>query len=207
MRNGKRILSVSIRQILDESPDTSWIGEYSSSPDRLFAIDRNHSEDCPRFWPNEDIPEDTPECDCAPVPSRELDYFNPGSVESFKLDASWIPAEITDAAERKTYWDKAMRQNARQDYERMEELNNGYFHFVGVRAEAQIAIDTATRGVATLQTVSSPGLWGIESDSENSYLNEVEQDELSNLRHDLVALGFSKRAISAAFKNVEHKEE
>jgi len=32
--------------MVDESPDTSWLGEYSSSCKSQFTIDRAHSEDC-----------------------------------------------------------------------------------------------------------------------------------------------------------------
>ena len=53
------------------------------------------------------------------------------------------------------------------------------------------------------QTITSGGLWGIESDSEESYLRSVEQEELSDLRAQLYELGFSKRAIAAAVKEMD----
>ena len=45
--NSKRILSVTVKRMFDESPDTSFLGEYSNSPKTEYAIDRAHSEDCP----------------------------------------------------------------------------------------------------------------------------------------------------------------
>ena len=51
-----------------------------------------------------------------------------------------------------------------------------------------------------IQKLSSGGIWGIESDSDHGY---VEQDELSELGKQLLAIGFSHRAISIALKNVE----
>ena len=45
-KTGNRILSVVIRRMYDESPDTSWLGEYSNSRESEFSIDRAHSEDC-----------------------------------------------------------------------------------------------------------------------------------------------------------------
>src|SRR5258706_13571069 len=45
MKNGKRILSVTVRRMIDESPDTSWLGEYSKRSAREYVIDRAHSED------------------------------------------------------------------------------------------------------------------------------------------------------------------
>ena len=103
----------------------------------------------------------------------------------------------------------------RQDYERMESLNRGDWSFIGIRAEAEIAVENAHAtnlgdGVpyfdSIVQKITSGGLWGIESDSSKEYFAEIEQDELSDLREQLILLGFSRRAISVAFKNVEHKE-
>lgn len=45
-KNGKRILEVTIKRMIDEDPDTSWIGEYSQRATSEFSIDRAHSEDC-----------------------------------------------------------------------------------------------------------------------------------------------------------------
>jgi hypothetical protein len=69
---------------------------------------------------------------------------------------------------------------------------------VGVVAHATVQL----RGYLT-QQVRSGGLWGIESDSDGSYLAEVAKDELAELRKELHAMGFSKRAIAAAFRGVE----
>src|SRR5882762_8068294 len=51
MRNRKRILSVSIKRMIDESPDTSHLGEYANRPNSEFSIDRAHSEDCASIQP------------------------------------------------------------------------------------------------------------------------------------------------------------
>src|ERR1700750_1599861 len=45
-RNKKKILSITIRRMVDDSPDTSHLGEYSNRPKTEYAIDRAHSEDC-----------------------------------------------------------------------------------------------------------------------------------------------------------------
>src|SRR5437016_5696050 len=42
----KRILSVTVRRMIDDSPDSSYLGEYGNSPKSDYAIDRTHSEDC-----------------------------------------------------------------------------------------------------------------------------------------------------------------
>ena len=57
--------------------------------------------------------------------------------------------------------------------------------FIGIRAEAEIVV----HGVC--QTITSGGLWGIESDSARQYLSDVEQEEVDQLKAILQSLGFS----------------
>jgi hypothetical protein len=41
-----KILSVTVKRVLDNDPDTSWLGEYSNRPTSEYSIDRAHAEDC-----------------------------------------------------------------------------------------------------------------------------------------------------------------
>jgi len=42
----KRIARVTIKRMTDDSPDTSYFGEYSNRAESEYAIDRAHSLDC-----------------------------------------------------------------------------------------------------------------------------------------------------------------
>ena len=77
----------------------------------------------------------------------------------------------------------------------MESLNEEQWLFIGIRACADVTFSDGVR-----QSIYSGGLWGIESDSEESYLKEIESEELADLRQTLYELGFSKRAIATAVK-------
>lgn len=246
-KNMKRILEVKIRRMIDDSPDTSWLGEYANSPTSEFSIDRAHSEDCQSVevnhkaavdklerikshindWYNDNLGkfngalgdspahrdaedlddaeniileaiDDCTECDCGghQVSSREYRYFNP----SFNYVGK--DGKPTDGLTPED-----VRKYTRQDYERMETLNRGDWCFLGIRAEAEVIGNVQNADTpkwhGVVQKVSSGGLWGIESDSDRPYLESVEKDEIANLRTELKALGFSSRAISTAFKNVE----
>lgn len=93
---------------------------------------------------------------------------------------------------------------------RLEQYKQGMFDYMGVRADAEIWVPTYAqfnKGASILQSITSGGLWGIESDSDSSYIAEIEQEQLAELREQLHALGFSKRAIAAAFKNVERRAD
>ena len=179
----KRIHKVVIKRMIDESPDTSWLGDYSNSPENEFSIDRNHFDACPCRWAWDSDEQDC-ECNAGYWDNREYRYFNPGSVET-KGDPI------------------AMRLNARADYARMESLNRGDFCFIGIRAEASYSVGGSP---AVIQELSSGGLWGIESDSSPADLKETEDEQLSELKEQLKAIGFSSRAISAAFKTIEREE-
>ena len=76
--------------------------------------------------------------------------------------------------------------------DRAEQFKRGVFNFIGIRAKAEIVIGN------TCQTITSGGLWGIEDDSEESYLATVESDEITDLCNQLSALGFGPRAITKA---------
>lgn len=47
-KNMKRIHKVVIKQMYDESPDTSWLGEYGRNAESEYSIDREHALDCPQ---------------------------------------------------------------------------------------------------------------------------------------------------------------
>lgn len=196
-QESKRIESVTIKRILDEDSDTSWLGEFADQPTNDFAIVHiyPHKGEFVKELPCEcghmhkEIEEGyapCPDCDCDytadwPERGREYRFFNSASIE-------------------KDNSDEENRMYAKQDYERMDGLNQGEWCFIGVRAEAIIRINDLR------QSITSGGLWGIESDSDSDYFAEVEQEQLAELKSQLHAIGFSKRAIAAAFRNVERED-
>jgi hypothetical protein len=167
----KRIHSIKIERVEDKSPDTSYLGTFDVEPKSEFAIDRTHETQVARYR-----------------------YFNPATVEPYNALASWIPAKITGEA-RRAYWLEAMTKNARADYERYLAFKNDEWYYVGVRASASIVINDIA------QTLTSSVLYGIESDSDKSYFDEIGAEELAELRGILHTAGFSKRAIAKAMKD------
>lgn len=70
---------------------------------------------------------------------------------------------------------------------RMDAYNRGDWHMIGIRAVAHIHVYNVSGGY-TMYELTSPGLWGIESDSDESYLQEVFKEECSQLQADIVAM-------------------
>ena len=206
-RESKRIDSVTIKRIADHDADTSWLGEYSDDAGDFAIVNRgeyagefesdlpctcDHSED-----------EHSPDGECTVCRGNDegCDYFDRVAVERGRTFRYFNSGSVD-----KSNTDEENRTYAKQDYERMADLDRGCWGFVGIRAEAEIAIPNGN-GSATLQTIRSGGLWGIESDSGDDYFTEVGNEELADLKTQLHALGFSKRAIAAAFRDVQHKDE
>lgn len=221
-----RILSVTLIREADYDADTSYLGEYAAQVKSPYSIDRRHSRECvaqngnpqtaearayfqrvleriekPLTSFNSDAEEDArvliedlldsvEECTCGGqfVERNSYEYFEPrhGNYEGCS--------------------EKEIRDYCWQDFERMEDFERRKWQHIGVRAEAQIGIPQGGQSYLT-QKLTSGGLWGIESDSEESYIKEEEDSQLGELREVLASMGFSKRAIATAFKNVEHKEQ
>lgn len=91
-------------------------------------------------------------------------------------DLSWL--EQTDAQMGEGF--------EAQSTKRLAEYNRGDWHMIGIRAVATIQVERGN--FTTCYELSSPGLWGIESDSEQSYLESVFKDECSVLQADIEAM-------------------
>ena len=102
--------------------------------------------------------------------SRTLNYFNADNVEDM--------------------------QQAQQNYKRIMQYENGSVCDYGITAYAKLSTDQDTVPVSFLiNTISSGGLWGISSDSEQSYIKSVGKEQLIELKKVLLSLGFTKKEI------------
>lgn len=183
MKDGKRIVSVTIRRVAESYADTSYLGEFSDHAKTEFSIDHHKR---------------------VANPHNAFQWFNPGSVEDYNENAEWIKGGTPE--QRRQYWHDTMTRNAELDYKRMISLENGHWTHIGISAEAEIAVPSGPE-MAIIQTIHSGGLWGIESDSGREYLESIEQEQIADLKQQLKALGFGTRAISTAFKAVKHSDQ
>lgn len=233
-KQGKRILTVTVRKMFDECPDTSYMGEYKSNPDGEYSIDRATDEfqkdiDAGMEWLDriesqledmrtvceDHITETAPDCE-----ECESETYYTRAIDAIRelkdgepFDVSWDAREYRYFVPSDNYKglpEEDIRKYTMQDYKRMESLNNGNWCYLGIRADAEIGIgdlkNFPKKFDCTVQKITSGGLWGIESDSEESYFQEVEGEQLEELKGQLLTLGFSRRAISKAFQTIEHKD-
>lgn len=92
-----------------------------------------------------------------------------------------------------------------EDFKRMEGLNNGDWCYLGITVYAEIQVKI-NKDNWLADSIGSGGLWGIESDSKQSFFEEVAKYEMATLRIALKELGFSNKAIDRAFENAEWSE-
>lgn len=152
---GKKIRAVEVKREVDDCPDLSYLGEYTSQPgDDDKTIDREERGDRGR---------------------HEYRYF----VAAMSGEDTGNPESVE------------------QDYRRMEDYNRNEWCMLGITAVAQVSLN------GVIQTIHSGGIWGIESDSDKDYLEEMAQEQLNELREQLKAIGFKANQIDNAFSHVE----
>jgi hypothetical protein len=148
------LLSVKVRRKLDPDPDPSYLGEWTDD-----LAEWNILRAAGDYVAN--LPDDYP----TPPRGREYRAFRPEA-----------------GGERPG--SPRYQQYGLRDYTRMEALERGDWHFVGLYAEAKVGMPNGV-----VQTLRSRGLWGIESDSDHEHLTDIARDELDQLADDLKALG------------------
>lgn len=93
-----------------------------------------------------------------------------------------------------------MDQDGFEDIKRAYE--NGEFFYIGIKAEAEIL--TSHNGKEWLiNTITSGGLWGIESNSDESHLESIRMEEEHDLKAVLLKFGFSDEEITKALDDSE----
>jgi hypothetical protein len=189
-----RILSVTVTREVDTDPDTSYLGEYSNTLEP-FGIDRekegDHERGQYRYW--------------NPGPNH-VPPGNPASwkgVKTSDLGEALSRVGILHAIKTRKAAIRALDlAYVREDYKRCESLNRGDWCYYGISASAEVQLSEH----GPIQTIRSMGLWGIESDSDESYFGEVEAEELSALRSELEAAGFTPEQINEAFETIERDD-
>ncbi len=156
--NQPRVDNVYIERMVDESPDLSYLGQYVDRP-QDGAIDRQARGD---------------------MEAGEYRYWIPTiSLEEHrqglrKLGHGKHPAWV-DA-----------RSYVLQDYARHEQACKGGWCMLGIRARADVSYDTGDN-CRRLEWFTSGGLWGIESDGDDSTVAEIVRAELADLKSHLEA--------------------
>ena len=130
---------------------------------------------------------DLPEDHDTPERGREYRYFTP-----------YAGGEKPGTADYRKY--------GLQDYKRMEALNCGDWYMIGITTEAEALVPSSGTS-CHIQHITGGSLWGIESDSEESYMESIARGCLHELQQQLEALGVSaEEAARAIPETIEFKD-
>jgi hypothetical protein len=94
-----------------------------------------------------------------------------------------------------------------ENAERMRQINEGLIWAVGIYAKAVVSYAISENGDRRLETFQSGGLWGIESDSVRAYFEEVEQEQLEDLKDHLKTFNVDVSNFEEIAKTTEKKDE
>ena len=127
--------------------------------------------------------------------AHEYQYWNPCNHTPPGLAANWGHRPMSKLQEQSRRMETASKQSALLDLKYIEEGLPGSargiaaraFDFIGIRAAVELPIPYGKDRILT--RIESPGLWGIESDSGEDYLESVFQEESNILAGMLAELG------------------
>lgn len=115
-------------------------------------------------------------------------------------DLSWLEQDYDDPsippAEAAKYRE--------QDAKRLATYGDDWY-MLGVIASAHVIYDTPQGGWITGPVIESPGLWGVESDRDPAYLDEIAGEQVAELAPMLAALGFTPEQIADAIADADTK--
>jgi hypothetical protein len=191
-----RIASVSVKFVLDEEPDLSYLGQYVGKDNGEYIIDRkrgvllgpyksveiytDYEEDIDALLDSDEYTVNQYangfiEIHYRPVLRSGLSRSGRGEYEWFESGNYSTPADEDEL----DYFV--------QDYERVEDYNKAYWYMTGCVAKAVVMHTVA--GGREVEEEFNTSVWGIESDSDKDYFRQTAGEMLSELRHELEQAG------------------
>jgi len=92
------------------------------------------------------------------------------------------------------------RKYALENYQRMTDYNNQHWSYLVIKCETFIHTDSGLSD-SVFDTLSS-----VESDGSEEYLAEIIEDLKSNVKDQLVKMGFSEDEIKTSFDDIQKKK-
>ena len=194
----KKCINLSIGQTIitkkyDEDPMTDHYGEWTDDlgPGVIIRYYKEFYERIPtemeRDVDGRFIGKAEPE-----IPSRGNEYrgFKPANHIPFD-PKDWAGVPGTTKEKKETAYKYAL-----EDYQRMEDLNNGHWYYLGITFTTHYSSDKLG-----LSGECFDSLWGIESDSGDVYIGGIIEELKSNVKDQLIALGFTEDEIEESFDN------
>ena len=190
-----KIESIKVHQKIDKNPDISFIGEYTDKYNDWYICRHCEKYLIDAEKPNlileaiesriydlenelEDEPQNLKKEKALKVLEKRFDNIEPHDCPNSHREYNYfIPYAGGEKPGTKEYKEYGM-----QDFKRMEQLTNDIWCFTYIYAEAKILIDN------NYQTITSMAINSVESDSGDSYIQDLIKEELADLKRTLTAL-------------------
>jgi hypothetical protein len=122
-----------------------------------------------------------------PDDSADLSYLE----STYDEENNTIDSCRYSAEDIKKYGLEKVQQWIKEDNARLNAYGDRWY-FIGIRARAEIRIN------GIYETIESPGLWGIDSDSDQKYFEDIGREECNTLKSMLQEIGFTALDIDNA---------
>jgi hypothetical protein len=189
--------TTTIRREIDEYPDLSFYGEYTSDI-KPGVIIREHNEFYEKIHTGMER-----DIDGRFIGKKEPEYshfYGRNEYPGFK------PYAGGEKIGTKEYYLSGMA-----DYERMEKYNRNHWYMINIVVTTHVygkipSMDDKP-GYTEISDTISNSLSNVESDGGKEYLDEIISDLKSENKADLLKMGFSEAEIDQSLNNAETKEE
>lgn len=132
-------------------------------------------------------------------------------------DLSWLETEMKDGKiissarytndDIKTHGLAKVKKWIAEDHKRLDSYGTEWV-MTGIIAHAEVLIPKKTIPPSyQIVSLQSGGLWGIESDSDKSYLKSIKSDELEDLADNLAAFGIKGSKVKKMLKAASFEEK
>lgn len=165
-----QIVKIKIKQIPDDNPDYSSLGSYTDDLEPGVIV-RAFGE----FY--EKLPAPINRDSQGKFTGKGIPYNLPSKGREYR---GFIPYAGGEPRGTYKFYHYGMR-----DFERMEAINRGEILSIGILAEAVVKYPI-DGGHFRYETLSSSGIWGIDSDSD---MADIVKEELSELKEHLKVFG------------------
>lgn len=182
---------LSVQQVHDDDPDTSYLGQWTDDADdwciiratgeyvakvhqraRIIEALRDRIDYCAEYYTEPDAPEYAAKMRARLARIEASGETKlPGRGREYRF---FKPADNGEAEGSAEYCKYGL-----QNWKRIERLNNGDWHYVGITVTV-----TLTNADGFEREISSGGLWGIESDS-GKYLMDVAREQMEEIRAEV----------------------
>lgn len=108
------------------------------------------------------------------------------------------------------YFYPVNKEYGKEDYKLVMDYSKGYWNYLYIRADAEIALYKEGNNYGTIQTITSGGIGGLATgdnhDEDMAEIIDALKNEVDDLKDNLMELGISESEINAAISKLDYSK-